>query len=97
MSLAIDPDAVTHVLLADGWHDVKNSSFDLDSYEFITADGDVLHDGGNVGVCATGFSFTTADGSYRLSGPLTAILAVRTDENGSESSSGQPTGTSRSS
>jgi len=29
MSLAIDVDTVTHVLLADGWHKVKGSSFPI--------------------------------------------------------------------
>lgn len=35
-SLAIDPDDVTEVLLADGWHEVDKDSFDLDAYEYIT-------------------------------------------------------------
>jgi len=35
MSLAIDIDAVTAVLLADGWHEVMDDSFCLDAYEFI--------------------------------------------------------------
>lgn len=97
MSLSIDVDTVTAVLLADGWHTVVNGSFDLDAYEYLwsgidgvkVADlrkypnergGDrdpiLLHGGGNSGVCATGFSFTAEDGD-RVSGPLTAILAVR--------------------
>lgn len=86
MSLAIDVDAVSDVLLADGWHAVANSSFTLDSYEFLwystdeakrTDDPMLLHGGGNSGVCATGFSFTDEDGSV-VSGPLTAVLAVKT-------------------
>lgn len=35
MSLAIDINRVTHVLLQDGWHEVSMSSFDLDAYEFL--------------------------------------------------------------
>jgi hypothetical protein len=35
MSLAIDIDAVTAVLLADGWHEVIDDSFYLDAYEFL--------------------------------------------------------------
>ena len=34
MSLWIDLNRVTTVLLADGWHHVTNDSFDLDAYEF---------------------------------------------------------------
>jgi hypothetical protein len=94
MSLGIDVDKVVRVLLADGWHDVHDNSFTLDSYEYLwweggsgpRADRDpmILHGGGRSGVCATGFAFTTLttpDGAARrvkrrMSGPLTAILAV---------------------
>ena len=85
MSLAIDVDNVSAVLLADGWHTVADDSFLLDSYEFIWS-GALAHGGGNSGVCATGFSFIedfdhNAGEAYhgdpaRVSGPLTAILAV---------------------
>ena len=90
MSLAIDVDAVTAVLLADGWHEVADDSFSLDAYEFIWSgkggvraadmNGDrdpmVLHGGGGSGVCATGYEFID-DGGEVIAGPLTAILAVR--------------------
>jgi hypothetical protein len=105
VSLFIDPKNVTAVLLSDGWHEVQPpGSFDLDSYEFgYTYDSDdgwypsesktvVLHGGGNSGVCATGFTFSTVVGGtpgvkegtvvggtpVRMYGPLTAVLAVRT-------------------
>ena len=91
MSLSIDTNAVTRVLLADGWHDVANESFDLDAYEFMWSGDDlrlsempsdrrvqIVHRGGQSGVCDTGFSFRQADGST-ISGPLTAVLAVETD------------------
>ncbi|MGV8967202.1 MAG: hypothetical protein ACOH2F_13075 [Cellulomonas sp.] len=90
MSLHINPDEVAGVLLADHWHQVLPGTFDLDSYEYVTEDGDILHGGGNSGVCSTGFSFvevhraTGDDESYegpsfhsRIYGPLTAIIAVR--------------------
>jgi hypothetical protein len=35
MSLYINPGKVTAVLLADGWHDVADDSFDLDAYEYV--------------------------------------------------------------
>lgn len=82
MSLAIDVDRVHRVLLADGWHTVDDWSFTLDAYEYLWyangpgRDPIVLHGGGQVGVCATGFCFTDEEGG-RISGPLTAILAIR--------------------
>lgn len=74
MSLAIDVDKVSAVLLADGWHEVTGASFDIDSYEFLHQDV-LLHGGGSSGVCAAGFVFTSGD--ITMYGPLTAILAVR--------------------
>jgi hypothetical protein len=39
MSLAIEVDDITHVLLADGWHTVHDASFGIDSYEFMRHEG----------------------------------------------------------
>jgi hypothetical protein len=85
MSLEIDPEDVLDVLLADGWHEVLERSFTLDAYEFVESGGFVLHSGGNSGVCSTGFMFKTSspefpgsDAAVIISGPLTAILAVKT-------------------
>lgn len=78
MSLAIDPDDVTQVLLADGWHWATNGLW-LDAYEYVAGD-DIVHGGGGSGVCATGFAFeefVDGEGTFRTYGPLTAILAVR--------------------
>jgi hypothetical protein len=62
MSLAIEVDDVTAVLLADGWHTVANRSFAFDSYEHVWgADDQVMHRGGTSGICATGFAFTTRE------------------------------------
>ena len=86
MSLLIDIDKVTAILLADGWHDVfrqedGTSSFDVDSYEYAEVDTDgephLLHGGGDSGVCAVGFRFQENRLDFCISGPLTAILAVR--------------------
>ena len=93
MSLGIDIDLVSHVLLADGWYAVVDQSFTLDSYEYFSYDRNdpvdpdahhVVHSGGSSGVCATGFSFQVSprQGSDDqpgdlIGGPLTAILAVR--------------------
>ena len=82
MSLMINIDGVTDVLLEDGWHEVEEQSFNLDSYEYVQEwenygekKSHVLHSGGNGGVCSTGFVFK--ENSAVLMGPLTAILAVR--------------------
>lgn len=76
MSLNIDIDDVSAVLLADGWHPVAGQSFDLDSYEFKRGDLRLLGGGACPGVPHTGFSFLDEDGD-RIDGPLTALLAVR--------------------
>lgn len=84
MSLLIDVDNVTAVLLVDGWHDVADHSFTLDSYEFVWANqherdkGDftTLHGGGQSDICATGFMFSDGGGS-QIAGPLTSVLAVK--------------------
>jgi hypothetical protein len=87
MSLAIDVDEVTAVLLADGWHKVAEESFDIDSYEFV-AGSRTVHGGGDSDVCASGFQFKERvrpdePGGSRgqaviIRGPLSAVLAVRT-------------------
>jgi len=75
MSLAIDTDKVIEALLADGWHPVFGKSFDIDSYEYLWGDR-LVHEGGQSGVCASGFTFKTTP-NIRISGPLTALQAVR--------------------
>lgn len=81
MSLGIDIDRVTSVLLAGRWYQVKKNSegvstFDIDAYEFV--EGDCIRVGGGTvpGVPATGFSFETSLGSIVV-GPLTSIQAVK--------------------
>jgi len=87
MSLAIDVDKITGVLLADGWHVVdKNregkSTFGIDSYEYLwycredKYDPEVLLGGGRD-------SHTTAYGAHweerggvEMFCPITSILAV---------------------
>lgn len=81
MSLQIDVDSVTAVLLADGWHTIKYASFDIDAYEFHEDDELVLGGGQCSHVPSTGFRFTEDQGDGELVdvfGPLTSILAIRT-------------------
>ena len=84
MSLAIDVDRVSAVLLIDGWHKVDfnkedTSSFALDAYEYIQKnegrDDEILHDGGADGICATGAAWS--EKGSPIACPLTSILAVR--------------------
>lgn len=76
MSLKIDVDDVTSVLLADGWHTVTDQSFTLDSYEFVWQGALQLGGGQCEGVPSTGFEFRGSDGKI-WAGPLTSILAVK--------------------
>lgn len=85
MSLLIDMDRVTEVLLADGWHEVaryKNgvSSFDGDAYEYKwSSNGRDMYVtfGEGSGVTYEGFSFQDAKTGDRIAGPFTSVLAVR--------------------
>lgn len=77
MSLYINVDLVTEVLLADGWHAVADDSFTLDSYEFHWNDQLLLRGGQVDGVPSTGFFFIEHMGDV-VTGPLTSVLAVRT-------------------
>lgn len=78
MSLAISVDKIEAVLLADGWHTVKDKSFDVDAYEYTANDGTMtlLAGGAVTGVPRTGASWTERDGT-KVFCPLTAILAVK--------------------
>ena len=80
MSLAIEVDDVVKVNISGKWYDLSHyndgrSSFALDSYEFI-CQSELLHGGGEGGICATGFTFIDADTNLKISGPLTSITAV---------------------
>lgn len=76
MSLYIDVDHVTEVLLADGWHTVTNDSFDIDSYEYHHDENALLLGGNEPLIPARGFVFEESKDVF-TSGPLTSVLAVR--------------------
>ncbi len=77
MSLAIDVDRVSQVLLSDGkWHKVKGKSFDLDAYEFMHEERRILTGGMVEGVPSLGATWQEPDGSLVVC-PLTAVLALR--------------------
>lgn len=93
MSLAIEVDEITHVLLADGWHTVHDATFGVDSYEFMgregTGDSSILGGGQEKHIAAAGHrgstsrehiaaaGFSFTEGDHVLCGPLTSVLAVK--------------------
>lgn len=86
MSLAIDVDCVTHVLLVDGWHEVAGQSFTVAPYEYghIVPTGVTnapnfvfLHQAGYGGVCPVGFDFTDAATGASMCGRISSVVAVR--------------------
>ena len=85
MSLAIDVDRVTAVLLVDGWHTVVADSFELDAYEYVREieqpEGTVwpagVRLGGGQDALIPMIGATWFEGDFRLYCPLTAILAVK--------------------
>ena len=79
MSLNINADCVVAVLLADGWHGVKNKSFDIDAYEFQREGEPILSGGQVTNVPSTGATWLDEKGG-RVYCPLTALLSVRIDE-----------------
>lgn len=82
MSLAIDIDKVFKVLIGDEWHQVFDQSFLLDSYEYIWGEtAEMVHGGGNSGICATGFRFKADAAGTFISGPLSSIRAVKHESN----------------
>jgi hypothetical protein len=83
MSLAIDMNKITQVLLPDGeWYEVSDASFELDSYEFVWENHVILGGGNCDGVVSTGATWKRSLGSMdiRYVAPLTSIMAVRLKE-----------------
>lgn len=83
MSLYIEADKVTRVMIGNEWHEVKSidgiSIFDIDSYEIHSESSDcmLLLGGGSPLIPAHGFMFLTPDGRT-IYGPLTSVQAIET-------------------
>jgi len=76
MSLEIDVNKVSMVLLLDGWHEVAGASFDLDAYEYANEDRTLLESGSVPGVPTTGATWREPDGTV-IACPVTSILATK--------------------
>ena len=83
MSLAIDVDEVTGVLIAGKWYGVWDHTLSCDAYEYVWhsgADRSRPPDVFSVPESQLGFSFVTRPTSkgplHRMYGPITAIQAV---------------------
>jgi hypothetical protein len=78
MSLMISVTDVEHVLLVDGWHQVRDFSFDVDRYEFTEARGrrTLAIGGAEEHVSRTGATWTEPDGAVVVC-PLSSILAIK--------------------
>jgi len=73
MKLTIPITDVARVLLADGWHDVADQSFDVSDYDFDDGHGNKITNDDRAG-----FDFVDAAGGW-YRGPLSSILAVQVD------------------
>ena len=77
MSLPIEVDRVSQVLLSDGkWHKVKGKSFDHAAFAFMRGNRLILGGEKVEGVPSTGATWQEPDGSFVVC-PLTAVQAVR--------------------
>lgn len=84
MSIAIEIDNVSAVLLRDGWHEVLNKSFEIDAYEFIhhndpeSQDYEVRVGGGELdGISAKGAKWQNATDGTWIACPLNEIKALK--------------------
>ena len=84
MSLNIDVDRITAVMIGNEWFEVAwregVSTFVLDSYEFKWEAGPQPNPG-KAGLSSIGFEFSTSKGGPNdretIAGPLSAVQAVR--------------------
>lgn len=75
MTVPITPSAVTAVLLADGWHQVRPLTFTVGPYRYANPVSPQIEEMNAQG--GTGFSFMELDTANSIAGPLTSVLAVQ--------------------
>lgn len=84
MSLDIEIDHVTGVLLKAGWHQVVENSFTVDAYEYVHREagngvgpGELLVGGGSLpGVSSAGAAWKESEDDY-VACPVSLIIAVK--------------------
>lgn len=75
MSIEINVDQVSEVMLADGWHSISPGSFEVDRAEFsgpVAGEAAPLRD--------LWFRFEESSSEIMTTGPLSSVVAVRYDE-----------------
>jgi len=76
MNLHIDTNAVSSVMLADGWHLIVRGSFRLGTLEFSAgSSGKPTEQSAVWSESTVGFEFEDTDGGH-LAGPLSSVVAV---------------------
>lgn len=70
----INVNEVSSVLLADGWHDVEPRTFRVITYDFTNRDAVTYY-----AQPEAAFSFHCAHSAANLEGPLSSVLAVKTE------------------
>jgi hypothetical protein len=76
VTLHIDVETVTAVLLNDSWHNVADASFAVDPYDFVRST-EPGAEGGEAHGHQIGFSFRDVATNEHICGPLTSVLAIR--------------------
>ena len=71
--IKINPEDVKEILLDDGWHEVEEGSFDLDSPKYPGSNGGKNFAFTDLDYCDEGCQVIIT----RLAGPLSSIRAVR--------------------
>ncbi len=74
--IGIDVDRVESVLLADGWHQVKEHTFRVGNYGFLKGQAVAVNAIAIKGAVSHWAQWTEPDGGV-LAGPLTSLLAVK--------------------
>ena len=74
--IGIDIDRVEGVLLADGWHRVKDHSFKVGNYGFLKGQTVVVNAIAVKGTVSHWAQWTEPDGGL-VAGPLSSLLAVK--------------------
>jgi hypothetical protein len=74
--IGIDVDRVESVLLADGWHQVKERTFRVGNYGFLKGQVVAVNAIAVKGTASHWAQWTEPDGGV-LAGPLTSLLAVK--------------------